>query len=641
MFRSLPFRYAATSIILSLACGYASAQTAIYMAVDGDDESSGNTPQSQDPRHGPVRTFDRAIEILRVRKAIQGRVGAPYSIKLGPGIYRVDHTIILDDRDSGYPYAPTKLEPSGTGEVTISGGVPLHGQVVGNVWKAQLPFIATSKAAQLFVSDQRRLSASFPEFGLLTGTYRVIGGLASIYFDAPLPLKGLRETSRITAIVFVKWTTARFTDAKFDRARRVINLPAHLPKHLGKNGDKIAFKISDLDRVALVGGRFALDIGSNDLIYSLRPEESVVTDAVTPVVQTLLQIKGRSQPARYIEVERIKFSHTSWAPQRPMEVTTQAEVNQPGAIEIDTATDIKLFQFAVTHVGGAAIVARQGIAKIAMDGCELADLGAGGILVGDPKDRGRGAIAARPIGITIRRCSIRGFGRNSPAAAGIWIGNAAKVDISGNSISNGYYSGISAGWSWGLTGSSLSHVRITGNHVSRIGFGLLSDMGAIYTLGVTNDTLVLGNVIEDVQAGGYGGWGLYADEGTSNVVFADNIVLNTSAEPLHLHFTGPNIIRHNYLWSGLKGIRCSPSNDFSTTVFEANVIVTERQNPWGWGCTRQGFDIRKNNNITRLKNAPLTQLSEIPEFYKFIAKRVGRTDPLIFTRNLPVVLKSF
>ncbi len=46
---------------------------------------------------------------------------------------------------------------------------------------------------------------------------------------------------------------------------------------------------------------------------------------------------------------------------------------------------------------------------------------------------------------------------------------------------------------------------ITNNHLHTLGQSVLSDMGAVYTLGMANQTLVMGNHIHDISHFQYGG----------------------------------------------------------------------------------------------------------------------------------------
>jgi amino acid transporter len=69
------------------------------------------------------------------------------------------------------------------------------------------------------------------------------------------------------------------------------------------------------------------------------------------------------------------------------------------------------------------------------------------------------------------------------------------------------YTGIWVGGVWGYGPSVSKENRVEFNHLHDVGQRFLSDMGGIYTRGVSPGTVIRGNHIHDVDSWTYGGWG--------------------------------------------------------------------------------------------------------------------------------------
>jgi hypothetical protein len=118
------------------------------------------------------------------------------------------------------------------------------------------------------------------------------------------------------------------------------------------------------------------------------------------------------------------------------------------------------------------------------------------------------------------------------------------------------YSGISVGWTWGWGRTAAHDNIIEQNHIHRIGRGLLSDMGCIYTLGAQPGTVLRNNLCHDVTRydgpQGYGAWGLYLDSASSQILVENNIVYRAYDGAYHNQYGQENTVRNNIFALGTR-----------------------------------------------------------------------------------------
>lgn len=255
----------------------------------------------------------------------------------------------------------------------------------------------------------------------------------------------------------------------------------------------------------------------------------------------------------------LTFQHSDWkhvhprmlfhdnipAPERPLAANVQAAIHVPGAINLFAARNCILANCTIQQTGTYAVDIQQGCRAIEVRGCTFRDLGAGGVKVHGAELDEAGWARTGNCTITDNRLS-RG-GRIFHSGVGVMLGSSFENIVAHNLIENFFYSGISSGWSWGYKETISRDNEILNNRIKAIGEGLLSDMGAIYCLGVQPGTRIKGNHINDIRICSYGGWGIYLDEGSSSIIVEDNLVYDTERPPFFLHFGRENIVRNNIL----------------------------------------------------------------------------------------------
>jgi len=199
----------------------------------------------------------------------------------------------------------------------------------------------------------------------------------------------------------------------------------------------------------------------------------------------------------------------------------------------------------------------------------------GGVEHNHPLERTRGNI--------ITDNHIDHYGVEYPSAVGILLMHTEGNVVMHNEIHHGGYTGISIGWHWGYQRSISRDNHIEFNHIHHIGQGLLSDMGAIYTLGVSPGTTIRNNLIHDVDANHYGGWGIYNDEGSSHILIENNVVYDTKFAGYNIHYAKEVTVRNNiFAFGRLQQLSRSRVEPHKSVFFERNIVL------WAEGALLNG-----------------------------------------------------
>ncbi len=562
-------------LLLALPVLVAAAPTADFLiAPNGKDSASGTFS-------APFASLARAQQAARELRRREPARKQPVVVLLRGGMYPLSQPLRFTPDDSGTTYAAYPGE-----KPVISGGVALTGWKVDSQgrWQLHLPEVEQGQwnFVQLFVNGQRRYRPRLPKEGydfIRVSMPPSVKGQGSdrFRFGKDEFKADWSNLADVEVLCFHAWTMDRMRVASVDPEKRMVSFTAPTL------GDNWAFDLHTGGRYLIENvkealgapGEWYLDRKSGILTYLPLPgEDPAKTLVIAPRLEGLVEIKGEPALGAWVDqltFRGLTFAHTNWVTPPEGYRCGQSEVVLPGVVRAEGALNCALDGCAVRHIGTYAVEFARGCKGNRIENCELVDLGAGGVKLGDTTMYPDNAeVAERNV---VRNCLIAQGGRLHAAGMGVWVGHSPHNLIEHNEICDFYQTGISVGWSWGY-GPSLAHDNtVQYNHIYQIGQGVTADMGGIYTLGVSSGTVLRLNVIHDVECIDYGGRGIYFDEGTSEILAENNLVYRTDTGAFMQHYGRDNRVFNN-IWALARGgqIDRLREEDHNSFTFERNLV---------------------------------------------------------------------
>eukprot|EP00047_Mylnosiga_fluctuans_P022697 m.124565 g.124565 ORF g.124565 m.124565 type:complete len:740 (+) comp9351_c1_seq1:9-2228(+) len=568
-------------VLVQLLAGLTAAAHVVYVSPIGNDTWSGSLPDPAPCQcDGPLRTLPHAVQVAAAAGAAE--------LRMRSGTYRLTEVLLIAG------ISDLLIAPYNGEVVNVSGGQELAGTWArhgpSGLWIMDVSAPRNVSFNQLFRDGaQRLIRAREPEQGdFFTIAANLNGSLANtgfVYQGNVLDFMAhdsLDALAQSDVILYRSWQSSRRSIVKVDPSTHtaMLDYPAGI-EPTGNSGGR--FIVENLLAAVDSPGEYFMDTAAGTLwYYPLPGEDPSVHVFVAPiVVGDLVRIENCTN----VTIAGIAIMHADW--DRPHALQHSGNVQaasflQTAAVHFVGSTKCSLIDTEVAHYGEYGVWFDSNSTGNAVIHAFVHDGGAGGIRVGRGNPLPDEPLDGRSGGNLIDESTVVLGSHVFREGNGVLLQKTSGNELARSEVAFFNAVGVSVGWTWDYQPSEANHNYIHDNHIHHLGNGDLSDLAAIYLLGISPGTIVEHNLVHDTLAFTQYAHGIYLDQAASDILVTMNIAYNTLAASLYQHFGRDNNVTNNifaYSEGGYGTVwqDADPSFGPSNMTFTHNIVFMDER----------------------------------------------------------------
>ena len=538
--------------------------------------SNSSTESGNGSPEAPFTSFLQVTERLKELRSKGDH--SPVNVLITPGVYELDEPLLLTPEHNKETDGLVTFRPAEKGKVVLSGGrhITQWTEIAPNHWVAVLPEVKNGQwfFRQLFAGHKRLPRARTPNNGFLKtqgglSIFKNNGGLIGnvkyaeeakhwlsrcgfSYRDEDI--RYWEDWKSAEILTFHSWECSWQSILSIDTLNKDVYFTSPCRYPVGRFGSAMRYRIENIREALDEAGEWFLDREKGELhLLTENGENPENMQIYAPRLEQVLECTGTDRNSvANICFDQIDFQYTAYrmglydiAPNWPAEIQksipyfpsdirpgftgAQAAPTAGASLNFRYADRISFEQCGMRHLGAIGVSIANGSRRIKLNGCEIADAGAGGVYIGfDVRLVNEAGIpqSEAPKENVISNCLITGLGHVHPAAVGVWLAQTSDNKILDNEISYISYSGTSLGWTWGFEPNYTKNNYIARNYIHHVA-QILGDAAGMYSLGDCEGSVYDGNYIDQI----YKGDGVYGvvdamgfDECSSKITIRNTVI---------------------------------------------------------------------------------------------------------------------